>query len=126
LRIGTSCLKQIENPLKRILQPIVVIILKLFDDVARGPPQPWVPQPFALFAKAGIPLTSHCTNLEMPFATATLGAPSIAYVAIHRRAALTSRSDDCHETPPNAVDIPVSRFAISETFMGGLLPLLSS
>jgi hypothetical protein len=32
---------------------------------ARRPtPQPWVPQPFALFAKAGIPLTSHSTNLE--------------------------------------------------------------
>ena len=31
--------------------------------------------------------------------------------------ALTSRSDDCHETPPNGVDIPVSRFAISENFI---------
>ena len=34
-----------------------------------------------------------------------------------RRAALTSGSDDCQETPPNGVDIPVSRFAISENFM---------
>ena len=28
-----------------------------------------------------------------------------------------------HEIPPNGVDIPVNRFAISENFMGGLFPL---
>lgn len=36
--------------------------------------------------------------------------------AITRRASLTSRSCGCHETPPNGVEIPVSRFAISENF----------
>ncbi len=33
-----------------------------------------------------------------------------------RRAALTSRSDGCHETPTSGVEIPVSRLAISENF----------
>jgi hypothetical protein len=40
---------------------------------------------------------------------------------MRRRAADTSSSGACQVTPPRGVEMPVSRFAISENFSGRLL-----
>jgi hypothetical protein len=38
--------------------------------------------------------------------------------AITRRAPAISSSAGCHDAPPNGVEMPVNRFAISENFIG--------
>ncbi len=59
---------------------------------------------------------SSLRSRSIAIATMRYGPASFQLLGSTRRAALTSRSDGCHDTPTSGVEMPVSRFAISENF----------